>query len=190
MGMIANLAWRESKYQELRNENELLRASVNYDTPSEIAIRTAPISIVISEAGRSDLANWDASDQSPWRLSVNSAGQAHLVTSTDRSFQISKEQLNELRELLIQQRFFELRDVYGKPELHGELRTISITVGHWTKTVRLLEFVDESRSYLGYLKEPARALRVRMLIRGWFDHLNAVDLRKFDQAIIDLVDEN
>jgi hypothetical protein len=38
------------------------------------------------------------------------------------------------------------------------------------------------------LEEPARAIRVLNVIRGWFDDAEAVDLRKYDRMVLDAVD--
>ena len=70
----------------------------------------------------------------------------------------------------------------------GGTQSLTISAGEWTKTVRIhflgnwLVAHDTAK-----LREPARALRVWMQIRGWFSHPKAPNSSKYDQPVLDAV---
>jgi hypothetical protein len=160
-------------------------ALIRQNVPTDVAIREWPITIAASEVG-------DFGQGYSWYLSVNSAGRAALtvdngVESSVQQFRVSEEKLNMLRELLIFHPFFSLEEEQGEIVPDGSTQTLTITVGHISKTVQihyLMNWVNNDREKL---REPARALAVWMQIRGWFNHPNAADTRAYDQRVIDAV---
>jgi hypothetical protein len=128
-----------------------------------------------------------------WYFSVNSAGEGQMTIPDEpdvvQSVKVSKPQLKQLRDLLVREQFFTLEDQYGELVPDGGMQTLTINVGEWTKTVRL--------HYLGNwigdgdtakLRDPARAVRVWMLIRRWFNLPDAIDSRVYDQRVLNAVD--
>lgn len=156
--------------------------------PTDAAIRQLPISIAASEVG-------DFASGYSWYLSLNSAGDGEMTildapSNTVVPVEVTAAQLQALKELSIQERFFALDDQFGEIVPDGGVQSITISVGEWTKTVRI-HFLGNWLNYdRAKLPEPARALRVWMLIRSWLQHPNATDTRKYDQAILDAVKGN
>jgi hypothetical protein len=154
--------------------------------PSNQIIRKSPITVSMNEGGgRLTSGNWD--------LSVNSAGEAQLTIfshPTDKTVQllVSGDKLDELRELLIRERFFELEDDYGEIVPDSGTQAISIVVGGYSKTVRLHFLMNWANREPAKLRDPARAVRVGMFIRDWFDDPDAVDSRAYDQKVLDAVE--
>lgn len=151
--------------------------------PNE-AIHTLPITISASEVGR-------FRNGKSWYLSVNSAGQADLTIDNNRKgrvqrFQISDDQLNDLRRLLaFHDDFFLLDDDYGQIVPNGNTRTLTICVGGWTKTARL-HFLGNWADLSQEDREGSRkAIIVWDRIRGWFEYPEAVDSRDADKQIFD-----
>lgn len=129
-------------------------------------------------------------ERHPWSLNVNTEGEAKLVINTfpqetRREFNVSKEQLAELRNALIKERFFELAQEYGDHVPDSSTNTITMTVGDQTKIVNLLYLPHSSYSDPKKMRDPARAARVLLLIRDWFDDKEAVDLRRYLRTVID-----
>jgi len=149
--------------------------------PGDAAIKELPLTISMSE---------EVGQGGSWYFSVNSAGDGELTISYPEKLvqpvKVSATQLNELRELLIHEKFFELREEYGEHVFDSGSQTLTISVGEWSQTVRIL-FLGNwvAGGEKAKLLEPARALRVWMLIRGWFSHPNAADSRKYDQRALD-----
>ena len=88
---------------------------VNDKQLSAEQIRKDPMTIAASSVG-------DFARGHSWYLSVNSAGDASLTiktvpTKTVRHFKVSRKQLEELREEIIRQDFFGLKDGYGESVL-------------------------------------------------------------------------
>ena len=151
--------------------------------PTDVAIRKMPLTISASEVGRF------ATGYS-WHLSVNSAGQADLTIDDRRKgrirqFIVNDKQLNHLRELLIFHSFFSMDDEYGKIVPDGSTRTITITVGDFTKTVRIHYLMNWQIHDRPKLRDPVRTLHVWMLIRNWFHFPEAADTRRYDQMVVD-----
>lgn len=120
-----------------------------------------------------------------WYLSVNSAGQAELTISgrAPIQFQVPQDQWNAFRTALVEERFFELADEYGEHVPDGSSRTLTVTAGDVTKTVRL-HFLNQIQERTEIV-EVARALRLVMAVRGWISDAEAVDLRPYDQRVLD-----
>lgn len=126
---------------------------------------------------------------SSWYLSVNSAGQAEVallgVKNTRRQFQVPADQWRALQNAVLDERFFELADDYGDLVVDGSTRTLTISVGHLTKTVRVHYLMHHARNDTSKLRESSRALRVMMLIRAWISDDDAVDLTPYDQRVLE-----
>lgn len=125
-----------------------------------------------------------------WHLSVNSAGQAELTIDTvpDRTrkrFQVSQEQLAEFRKALAEERFFELGGEYGQRVPDGSEQVVTVAAGRHTNTVRVHFLMNWVRTDRAKLREPARAVRLLVLARGWFDEADAVDQREYDRMVLD-----
>jgi hypothetical protein len=145
----------------------------------EVKILKEPLTISMSVDGR-------FAQGSGWWLSVNSAGQADLIIRTypqpaRHQFGVSADDLVALRQVLLDEAFFDLKDEYGEPVVDGSTTTLTICAGDVAKTVKLrflMNWVTAKDS--AKLRDPARAVRVATFIRGWFEDSAAVDLRKYD----------
>ena len=138
----------------------------------------------------------------PWDLSVDLAGQAELTIGTSplpigaarepirRQFQVTKEQLAEFRKALADERFFELAGEYGQRVPEGSEQVVTVAAGRHVKTVRL-HFLGNwvAAKDRAKLREPARVVRLLVLVRGWFDEAEAVDLRASGRAVLDAAKE-
>ena len=89
-----------------------------------------------------------------------------------------------LRHTLLDERFFDLGDEYGEQVADGSTDTISISAGDRTKTVKLHFLMNWVHHAPWRLREPRRAVKVLLLLRGWFDDPNAVDLRRYDRMVL------
>src|SRR5262245_14582420 len=144
--------------------------------PPRQLLETAPLTVAASNVG--DYANGRS-----WHLSVNSAGKAELTVESDPgpvrvSFTVPERSLTELRKALIEQRFFELNDEYGEHVLCGGVYALTVTAGADSRSVKVYFLGNwENNGELAKLREPARALRLLVLLRSWFDHADAFDLR-------------
>ena len=153
-------------------------------------IQNGPIAIAASTVGR-------FADGHSWQLSVNSSGHAELTIDTfsektHRQFQVSEEQMQALRKLLLTERFFDLKSHYGERVPDGSTRTITVTAGDQSKSVKLFFLMnwvnDEDAEVRKRLREPARAIRILSLIRSWFSDSEAVDLGRYDRMVIEAVE--
>ena len=156
--------------------------------PSDAAVRELPVTIAASEVG--NFANGFT-----WYLSVNSAGAADLTIENSpkgsvQRFSVSEEQLDQLRELLISSNFFSLADDYGELVPDGSTRMMTVTVGDYAKTVHIHFLMNWIKANKPKLQEPARAVVIWDLIRGWFQYPEAVDTRKYDQIVLDAVKDS
>ncbi len=150
--------------------------------------KEAPLTISVSTGGR-------FSSGSSWYLSVNSVGQAELTIDTfpDRTskrFQVSQEQLAEFRNALTAERFFELGGEYGQKVPDGSESAVTVTAGRHANTVRIHFLMNWIAADKAKLREPSRAVRLLVLVRGWFDSTEAVDLRPFDRKVLDEAEES
>lgn len=172
--------------QALRSKIRSLEDEFGYQRrPSDDWILQAPITISASESG-------DFAVGESWDLSVNSAGEAQLTVGwqdTTQSLKISEQQLSELRKALIRERFFELDFQQGQNVSHGSTETLTIALPGYAKTVELKFLMNWANDEKHKLAQPARAVRVWMLIRNWFQHPQAADLRKYDQRVLDAAAE-
>lgn len=112
-----------------------------------------------------------------WKLRVDPAGKASLKiaavpTAKTRQFVVSQAQLDELRQALLQERFFELADSYGQLIVDGSTTTLQISAGDVSQTVELRSLLNGANG------EPSRAVRVLQIIRGWFHDPEAFDFPK------------
>ena len=150
-------------------------------------LEDAPLTVAVSTVGRFARGH-------SWHLSVNSAGQAELTIDTypertRKQFQVPKEQWAEFRKAVIDGRFFELGGEYGSQVPGGSEKSITVTTGRHTHTVKLHYLRDSTAEEKTKLREPSRAVRLMVLVRGWFDEAEAVDLRRYDQAVLEAVKE-
>jgi hypothetical protein len=134
-----------------------------------------PLTIAMSNVGR-------FSEGYSWYLSVNAAGQASLrietfPEQTQREFVVPPTQLAVLRAALRDQRFFELGEAYGAQVPCGSTKTLTVTAGNESRSVKWYAVGSEDTN----VREACRALRVGMVIRNWFNDSDAVDLRKYEQ---------
>ncbi|OHB65939.1 MAG: hypothetical protein A2V70_19055 [Planctomycetes bacterium RBG_13_63_9] len=142
-----------------------------------------PITIAASTVG-------DFSRGYSWYVSINSAGEGQLTVRTPgravrQSFAVSEEQLDVLRDAVANERFFDLDSEYGQTVPDGSTKTLTIIVGNRSKTVLVRYLMNWAQpGHQKQLSEPARALRVWMVLRGWFSHEQAVDLRRYDQKVL------
>jgi hypothetical protein len=159
-------------------------------TPAQL--EDAPLTISVSTVGV-------FANGRPWDLSVNSAGQAELTIGTSplpvsaardpirKQFQVSKEQMAEFRKALADEKFFELAGEYGERVPDGSEQVVTVAAGRHANTVRVhflgnwLAAKDKAK-----LREPARAVRLLVLVRGWFDEAEAVDHREWDRRVLDV----
>jgi hypothetical protein len=146
-----------------------------------------PISVIASTTGR-------FAEGHSWHISVNSAGRAHLTIDTypkpqSREFDISVDQINRLMEIVEKERFFALQADYGERVLDGSTDTITIVMGDVARTVSIHFLMNWVHSEPAKLKEPARAVRVFQVVRGWFDDKDAVNLKKYDDMVLQAADK-
>jgi len=146
-----------------------------------------PISVIASTMGR-------FAEGHSWHLSVNSAGRAHLMIDTypkpqSREFNISPEQINQLEKVLEKERFFTLQADYGERVPDGSTDTITIVRGDVARTVSIHFLMNWVHSAPSKLKEPARAVRVFQVVRGWFNDKDAVNLKKYDDMVLQAADK-
>jgi hypothetical protein len=106
-----------------------------------------------------------------WHLKVDSSGNAEVTEgrgeAKTRSFQVSPNQLNALRQALAEEGFFELDEIYGDRVPDGGEKRLKITRGKKTKTVTLLFLGNWERNGHPKLAEAQRAQRIRALVEGW-----------------------
>jgi hypothetical protein len=154
-------------------------------TPAQL--EDAPLTIAVSTVGLFAKGN-------SWHLSVNSAGQAELTIDsfsepTRKQFQVSKEQMAEFRKVLGNERFFELASEYGQLVPDGSEQSITVTAGRHSHTVKVHYLMNWVRTDKAKLREPSRAVRLLVLVRGWFEESAAVDQREYDKLVLDAAKE-
>ena len=152
----------------------------NYD-------RSPPITVAVSTIG-------DFASGYSWYISVNSSGSAELFIDSwpipvRKQFIIKPEQLKILSDAIDHEDFFNLKDEYGQQDPESSTKTLTIVRGSDAKTVTILSLRKLVHDDHKLLIEPARALRVYNVIRNWFNESDAVDLRRYDQIILDVVDK-
>jgi hypothetical protein len=145
-----------------------------------------PLTLAVSCVGR-------FAKGSPWYLSMNSAGKAELTIDAPagqvrRQFDVPKEQMAALRKALADEAFFDLADEYGERVPDGGAQTMTVTLGGRTRSVKvrfLMNWVVANEKEK--LREPSRAVRLLVLVRGWFAAPEAVDLRPYDRKVLKAV---
>ncbi len=145
----------------------------------------APLSIAASTVGRFAKGH-------SWHLSMNSAGQAELTIKTHpkpirRRFQVTPEQMRAFRKEVARERFFDLGNEYGQHVPDGSTDTITVIIGDRVKTVKTHFLMNWVHGDVAKLVEPCRVVRIQGMIRGWFQDVEAVDLREYDQMVIKAV---
>jgi hypothetical protein len=154
-------------------------------SPSEVLDSDKPLTISASTIGR-------FREGCSWYLSVNSAGQAQVTLESvanrrRRNIIISVEQLGSFRKALLEVRFFELAGEYGEVVPDGSIQTLAVTLGDRTKSVRIYYLMNWVANDRAKLHEPSRAVRLLMMVRDWIKDAEAVDLRPYDQKVLDAV---
>jgi hypothetical protein len=156
---------------------------------SESELKDVPLTIVASDVGSFGGGIYS------WSLSVNSAGQAELTIETrpkrtSKRFDVPKERMDEFRKALIEERFFELEREYGEVVPDGSTQTITVVTGQriWlvdphSSTVQI-HYLWNWRDDKAKLREPSRAVRLMVMVRGWFVDERAVDHRKWDEMVL------
>jgi hypothetical protein len=145
--------------------------------------RNTPISVVASTTGHF------AAGYS-WHLSVSADQKARLTINTypkarTREFDISAEQISQLVDALERERFFSLRADYGEIVPDGSTDTVKIVKDGVAHTVRIHFLMNWVYRDPAKLKEPARAVGIFNVVRGWFDDKDAVDLKKYDDMVLE-----
>lgn len=130
-----------------------------------------------------------------WSLTIDLQGKAKLVIDAYpkkivRFFSVSKAKIENLKQVIKKERFFELRDSYGENVPDSSIDTVRIVWGKKAKTVNILYLMNWVHSDPGKLQEPARAIRVFHVIRGWFNDPQAIDLRRYDKIVLDAADKH
>jgi hypothetical protein len=97
---------------------------------------------------------------------------------------VRPESINKVRELLIADQFFQLEDEYGERVPDSHTKTVSATVGRWTKTVKIHSLKNWADNHPEKLSEPARALHTYNVMRSWFSEPGAADTFESDNAIM------
>jgi hypothetical protein len=131
----------------------------------------------------------------PWNLEITNNGKATLIIKSypkhkKKSFIISPNQLKQLKEVIEREGFYDLNEEYGDLVPDGDTRIITINQGNQRKTVKLhylLNLESEGKKGKEKLIEACRAIRIWMLVTSWFNDPDAVDIRKYDQRILDTV---
>lgn len=75
---------------------------------------------------------------------------------------------------------------YGQRVPDGSEQSLTVAVGRHVNTVRiyfLMNWVADKDK--AKLREPSRAVRLLVLVRGWFDAAEAVDLREYDRRVLE-----
>ncbi len=146
-------------------------------------LKDAPITIDTSTVGR-------FTKGMSWHLNVNSPGQAELTIETFpkptvKRFNVPKDRMAEFRKALFDERFFELASEYGQQVVDGSTKTLTVKAGERTNTVKVYFLMNWVHYDKAKLREPSRAVRLLVMLRGWIDDPQAVDLRKYDRMVLD-----
>jgi hypothetical protein len=147
----------------------------------EAQVAKGPLTISASQTGSTTTGSW--------RLRVDRTGKAFLKidavpSAKTRQFVVSQSQLDELRQALLRERFFELADSYGQLVPDGSRTTLQISAGDVSQTVELRFFGNWAKNEPEKLQEPSRAVRVLQIIRGWFNDPEAAGMREYDRRAL------
>ncbi|HVC96525.1 MAG TPA: hypothetical protein VND64_22765 [Pirellulales bacterium] len=147
-----------------------------------------PMTISASHVGRFKGASW--------YLSVNSAGQAELTLRNAqhpirRAFEIPKDELLAFRRSIQKEGFFDLKEKQGGQVPDGSTQSLTVTIGDRSKTVKVhfLANLLQDKKNKEKLREPARAVRLMILVRGWFADADAADATPLNQKVLDALEE-
>jgi hypothetical protein len=102
-------------------------------------------------------------------------------TVETRRFGVAKGQLDELRQALVREHFFDLDDSYGEL-FAGRRTTVLVYAGEFKKAVELCCFGVKGEPE--QLREPSRALRVLQVVLAWFDDPDLNEMRKWNRELI------
>jgi hypothetical protein len=149
----------------------------------DTAIQNGPLMISVSVNGGLPVGGY-------WDLHVDPTENATLKiesspTPKTRRFVVPKAGLDELRAALLREHFFDLADSYGERVVDGSTTTLQVSAGDFTKTVELNFLGNWVRKEPQRLSEPSRALRVLQIILAWSNDPKLINLRKWDQTVID-----
>jgi hypothetical protein len=125
-----------------------------------------------------------------WHLRVEPDGEADLAIDTipdktQRHFKVPKEALSDFTQALLQEEFFSLKATYGEVVPDGSTDTLSVVLGKQKNTVNINFLMNWVNSDQTRLVEPARAVRLFNIVREWFADAEAVDLRSYDNMVLD-----
>lgn len=95
----------------------------------------------------------------------------------------------EFRRSLVEERFFELRGEYGEIVPDGGIQTLTVTAGRHTNTVKIHFLGNWVLTDKAKLREPSRAVRLLVLLRGWFKEPEAADGRDYYRRFLDPANE-
>jgi hypothetical protein len=124
-------------------------------------------------------------DDGTSKLTVKGFGLPHQ-TFPPQTFRISAAKVDQLRELLRQERFFDLRKSYEVSDPDSNTALITARLGFRRKTVELRIFRDDD----SHRDEIRRAVRVYTFLRGLLDHRDAVHfLRRYKMILKDPLED-
>ena len=163
----------------------LMSALCGCDQRTQKIELTGPLTLSFDNEGQ-------FADGSSWTLDMSADGSVNLEirtfpTPTTQSFTVTEQQMSGLRSLLVDERFFELGEEYGQIVADGSLQTMTVRCGDTEKTIKLHFLMNWVHSAPAKLREPARAIRVWMHVRKWFDDPEAVNLGRYDQMVLNAV---
>ncbi len=69
----------------------------------------------------------------------------------------------------------------------GSTQTLTVKAGKKTRTVNIHFLMNWVQHDKAKLQEPSRAVRLLVMLRGWFEDTQAIDLRKYDRMVLDAV---
>ena len=181
--------FNESKLHRAKSEKRISSLTLNTQTKKAVLPKQTverlrnPISVIASTTGRFVQGR-------SWNLSVNSAGKAHLTIDSypapkSREFDITPQQIEQLADNLKKENFFKLKKEYGEFVADGSTDVLTIVMGEESHSVSIHYLMNWAHNAPSKLKEPARAVRVFQIVRGWFDDPDAVDLRRYDQIVLE-----
>jgi hypothetical protein len=146
-------------------------------------VKDAPITIDTSTVGR-------FAKGMSWHLNVNSAGQAELTIETFpkptvKRFKVPKDRMAEFRKALFEEHFFELASEYGEQVPDSSTQTLTVEAGPRANTVKVYYLMNWVYHDNAKLREPSRAVRLLVMLRGWIDDPQAVDLRRYYRMVLE-----
>jgi hypothetical protein len=131
--------------------------------------RARPVSVEVRTVG-------GGQSQRPWHLRVDGSGSGDLTIDSHpkpahKRLKVSAQQLAALEAAVEREQFFGLADEYGE-DLPGTRSTvISVNVRGREKVVTLRYLLNWVHNEPERLREPARALRILQVVRGWLGWL-------------------